>query len=48
VGTNSRLPHLHGSFLHLASDGFFKSIPKELEDAAMVDGLTRFGRSSSW
>jgi multiple sugar transport system permease protein len=23
--------------------GFFKSIPKELEDAAMVDGLTRFG-----
>ena len=22
--------------------GFFKSIPKELEDAAMVDGLTRF------
>jgi multiple sugar transport system permease protein len=22
---------------------FFKSIPKELEDAAMVDGLTRFG-----
>ncbi|HXZ78682.1 MAG TPA: carbohydrate ABC transporter permease [Terriglobales bacterium] len=23
--------------------GFFKSIPRELEDAAMVDGLTRFG-----
>ncbi len=23
--------------------GFFKAIPKELEDAAMVDGLTRFG-----
>jgi len=23
--------------------GFFKSIPPELEDAAMVDGLTRFG-----
>jgi multiple sugar transport system permease protein len=23
--------------------GFFKSIPKELEDAAMIDGLTRFG-----
>jgi multiple sugar transport system permease protein len=23
--------------------GFFKSIPKELEDAAMVDGLSRFG-----
>jgi len=23
--------------------GFFKSIPSELEDAAMVDGLTRFG-----
>lgn len=23
--------------------GFFRSIPKELEDAAMVDGLTRFG-----
>jgi multiple sugar transport system permease protein len=23
--------------------GFFKSIPAELEDAAMVDGLTRFG-----
>ena len=23
--------------------GFFKSIPKELEDAARVDGLTRFG-----
>lgn len=23
--------------------GFFKSIPKELEDAAMVDGLTRLG-----
>jgi multiple sugar transport system permease protein len=23
--------------------GFFKSIPKDLEDAAMVDGLTRFG-----
>jgi multiple sugar transport system permease protein len=23
--------------------GFFKSIPKELEDAAMVDGLTRIG-----
>src|ERR1700746_683656 len=23
--------------------GFFKYIPKELEDAAMVDGLTRFG-----
>src|SRR5260370_16726861 len=23
--------------------GFFKSITKELEDAAMVDGLTRFG-----
>src|SRR2546428_8856666 len=23
--------------------GFFKSIPKELDDAAMVDGLTRFG-----
>ncbi len=23
--------------------GFFKTIPKELEDAAMVDGLTRFG-----
>jgi multiple sugar transport system permease protein len=23
--------------------GFFKSIPTELEDAAMVDGLTRFG-----
>jgi multiple sugar transport system permease protein len=23
--------------------GFFKSIPHELEDAAMVDGLTRFG-----
>ena len=23
--------------------GFFKSIPKELEDAAMMDGLTRFG-----
>ena len=23
--------------------GFFKSIPQELEDAAMVDGLTRFG-----
>jgi len=23
--------------------GFFKSIPKELEDAGMVDGLTRFG-----
>jgi hypothetical protein len=23
--------------------GFFKSIPKELEDAAMVDGLTLFG-----
>jgi multiple sugar transport system permease protein len=23
--------------------GFFKSIPGELEDAAMVDGLTRFG-----
>ena len=22
--------------------GFFKSIPRELEDAAMVDGLTRF------
>jgi multiple sugar transport system permease protein len=22
---------------------FFKSIPRELEDAAMVDGLTRFG-----
>ena len=23
--------------------GFFKSIPRDLEDAAMVDGLTRFG-----
>ncbi len=23
--------------------GFFKTIPRELEDAAMVDGLTRFG-----
>src|SRR5581483_8569367 len=23
--------------------GFFKSIPRELEDAAMVDGLTRLG-----
>ena len=23
--------------------GFFKAIPRELEDAAMVDGLTRFG-----
>jgi multiple sugar transport system permease protein len=23
--------------------GFFKSIPREIEDAAMVDGLTRFG-----
>src|SRR5262245_64792094 len=23
--------------------GFFKSIPRELKDAAMVDGLTRFG-----
>jgi len=23
--------------------GFFKSIPRELEDAAMVDGLSRFG-----
>ena len=23
--------------------GFFKCIPRELEDAAMVDGLTRFG-----
>jgi multiple sugar transport system permease protein len=23
--------------------GFFKSIPRELEDAAMIDGLTRFG-----
>ncbi len=23
--------------------GFFKSIPREVEDAAMVDGLTRFG-----
>jgi len=23
--------------------GFFRSIPRELEDAAMVDGLTRFG-----
>jgi len=23
--------------------GFFKSIPKDIEDAAMVDGLTRFG-----
>ena len=23
--------------------GFFKTIPRDLEDAAMVDGLTRFG-----
>lgn len=23
--------------------GFFKSIPRDLEDAAMVDGLSRFG-----
>ena len=23
--------------------GFFKSIPREIEDAALVDGLTRFG-----
>jgi multiple sugar transport system permease protein len=28
--------------------GFFKSIPKELEDAAMVDGLTRLAPFFGW
>lgn len=23
--------------------GFFKSVPRDIEEAAMVDGLTRFG-----
>ena len=27
--------------------GFFKTIPRELEDAALVDGASRLGRSSS-
>jgi len=43
VGAYSRLPHLYGSIFHLAADGIFQIHPKELEDAAMVDGLTRFG-----
>ena len=43
VVAGSRLPELHGAVLHLAADGLLQAIPRDLEDAAMVDGLSRFG-----
>jgi len=32
------------SLLHLALMGFFKTIPKDIEEQAMIDGLSRSGR----
>jgi len=39
VGACRRLPHLH-HLLHLAAYGFFKSVPREIEEAVIVDGCT--------
>ena len=42
LGAGPRLSDLHVPFATWLLMGFFKSIPRDLEDAAMVDGLSRF------
>ena len=41
--TCARLSLFYCPFFRLADDGLFKAIPKDLEEAAMVDGYSRLG-----
>ena len=38
VGTVVDLSNIDGAVLHLEHDGYFASIPKELDEAALIDG----------
>jgi len=38
VGAVVDLSNIDGAVLHLEHDGYFASIPKELDEAALIDG----------
>ena len=42
-GTHPDLPRLHGALRELAPHGLLRSVPLELEEAALVDGCSRLG-----
>jgi len=48
VVAGAGLPIASPSLLGLADDGLLQSHPKDMEEAAMVDGYSASGRSSVW